>query len=78
MLSSSASPARKEMQMQIDTTTGDKYDERQSKDSRFMYTIAYNAASKRWTVDCWRGEDNHWTKTFADEAKAIAEFNRFD
>ena len=64
--------------MQIDTTTGDKYDERQSKDSRFMYTIAYNAASKRWTVDCWRGEDNHWTKTFADEAKAIAEFNRFD
>ena len=63
------------MQINID---GTKYDERGSKDSRFMFTIQYDPATKLWTVDCWRGEDNHWSKTFRDEAKAIAEFNRFD
>ena len=64
------------MQQNADGT--EFYDERISTDKRFSYTIMKSASDLIWYVDCWRGDDNHWSKRFRDKESAIQEFNRFD
>lgn len=69
--------ARRRKQMQI-STDGDIYDCRKSKDEQCEYIISGNRKDKFFTVTCWRGMEHRWSKDFADETKAVNEFNRFD
>ncbi len=66
--------------MQIDATTGDKYNARELKSGEEML-IDYVASTKMWSVACWMGEQCRWHKEFKGEnaeAQALVEFNWYD
>lgn len=70
-----------EIKMAVDTEVTN-YEERMSKDGNAQFTICY--VDGLWDVDCWKASgdgqfnDNHWHQSFRDEAKARAEYIRFD